>query len=160
MTQTPQVRRHKASDIPALVELAGQLAQMHRALDPRRFNWTADLPSAYRSWFTGALSHDERSVFVAEFGKTIVGYAMAELFAQDTAMWSPAHAFLHDIHVVQTARRLGAARMLVNAVADWARGRGVNQVRAITAADNEGAARFFNNHGFRPAAVERVLDLT
>lgn len=152
------IRRHTRDDIETLIALAERLAESHRALDPRRFNWTADLPGAYRDWFERALTDPKRGVFVADQGGAPVGYAMCELLDEDTAMWSPAHTFIHDLFVAPEARRTGAARALVEAVAEWARAEGRPQIRAITALDNTAAADFFTGAGFRAAVVERVLE--
>lgn len=97
---------------------------------------------------------DPRHVLVmAETGGQVVG------FASGTEMFHPdklAQLFINEVSVSQAFRRNGIGRALVQALLDWARGRGCDQAWLGTAQGNSGGNACFAS----VPGAERAEDFT
>jgi ribosomal protein S18 acetylase RimI-like enzyme len=59
-----------------------------------------------------------------------------------------ATAWVQSMWVAPGWRRLGVGQRLIDAVADWARGRGVRTLKLMVTSSNESAIRFYQRLGF------------
>ncbi|MGI9613412.1 MAG: GNAT family N-acetyltransferase [Acidimicrobiales bacterium] len=68
-------------------------------------------------------------------------------------------ATLRTMYVVEAARRLGVATLLIDRFVVWATEQGCLEVHVDHYAANEAAGRLYERCGFRPRSVSRVLSL-
>ena len=57
-------------------------------------------------------------------------------------------AHLVSMWVARTHRKIGAGRMLINEISDWARQKGANVLRFMVTSNNESALLFYQRLGF------------
>lgn len=93
------------------------------------------------SWLFDASHETEGLVAVDENGK-LIGLTHFRAFARPLS--ASTGGFLDDLFVVPAARGSGAARLLINAVADIGRARGWSVIRWITADDNYRARALYD----------------
>lgn len=93
------------------------------------------------SWLFDATHGTEGLVAVNENGK-LIGLTHFRRFARPLS--ASTGGFLDDLFVDPAARGSGAARLLINAVADIGRARGWSVIRWITAEDNYRARALYD----------------
>jgi ribosomal protein S18 acetylase RimI-like enzyme len=155
---TGKVRAATAADLPILGKLAAELVRFHHGIDPDRFFLPSGVEEGYRRWLGGEIENAEAIVLVAELDGEVVGYVYGRLEKRDFNMLLSAHAALHDVLVIDRARRTGAGEALVRAFADRARDRGVPRVVLHTASSNARAQALFRKLGFRDTMLEMTLE--
>lgn len=153
------VRPAAASDLPILGKLAAELVRFHHEIDPERFFLPSGVEEGYRRWLGTELANSEAIVLVAELDGEVVGYVYGRLEKRDFNMLLSAHAALHDVLVVERARRSGAAAALIEAFASRAAERGVPRVVLHTATSNTKAQALFRKLGFRDTMLEMTLEM-
>jgi GNAT superfamily N-acetyltransferase len=89
----------------------------------------------------------------------VVGFAYMQYEPVLYAELAVKVACLHDIFVEESERRQEIGKMLLDAVANEARGFGATKVLLSVAAKNEGAKAFFERSGFYPTMHEMMLVL-
>jgi len=142
------VRVARADDFEAALALAPRLGEGVAAWrDP------VEVQQAVARWVRESFdrgAEQGRTVFVAELGGVVVGFVAAEVKQH----WSDGRdAYIGELAVRPDVERRGVGRALVEAVADWARGRGLAHLTLDTGAANHRARRFYAGLGF---AVEDV----
>jgi GNAT superfamily N-acetyltransferase len=93
------------------------------------------------SWLCDETHETEGLVAVDDFGR-LVGLTHFRRFARPLS--ASTGGFLDDLFVTPTARGSGAARLLIEAVADIGRARGWSVIRWITADDNYRARTLYD----------------
>ncbi len=154
------IRRAEPPDLPGLGELGASLMRVHYAFDALRFlEPGGDDQAGYASFLASQLDDDEAIVYVAVRRGRVVGYVYA---AVEPLSWKDLRdeaGFIHDLLVVDDARRLGVGEALLEQATDWLRERGMPRVLLGTAAQNDTARRLFERRGFRPTMIEMTLEL-
>lgn len=159
MTSTV-VRRATTADVPALGRLGAQLMRVHFAMDPLRFLDPGDRPEAgYGSFLRHQLQDDEQAVFVAERDGAVIGYVYAGVEPLSWKELRDRAGFVHDIVVLEDARRGGVATALLSAAIEWLSTRNVPRVMLWTAHKNAAAQALFERLGFRSTMVEMTREL-
>jgi ribosomal protein S18 acetylase RimI-like enzyme len=153
------VRRAAASDLEVLGRLAAELVRFHHTIDPERFFLPEGVEQGYRRWLGTEIENREAIVLVAELDGEVVGYVYGRLEKRDFNLLLSAHAALHDVLVVDRARRTGAGEALVVRFAEIAAERGVPRVVLHTATSNTRAQALFKKLGFRDTMLEMTLSL-
>ena len=153
------IRAALPEDLAAIGELAGQLVRQHHELDAQRFMLIVNVESGYARFFRGQLSNPDTIILAAEQGGAVVGYAYARLQERDWNALLDAHGELHDIFVVESVRRQGVARRLVEAVRERMQGKGAPRLVLRTASKNQAAREFFSALGFRETMIELTAEL-
>lgn len=153
------VRPATAEDLPTLGALAAELVRFHHAIDPQRFFLPSGVEEGYRRWLGQEIQNAEALVLVAELDGAVVGYVYGRLEKRDFNMLLSAHAALHDVLVVDAARRSHAGEALVRRFAEVAAARGVPRVVLHTATSNTRAQALFRKLGFRDTMLEMTLEL-
>jgi ribosomal protein S18 acetylase RimI-like enzyme len=156
---TTIIRAAKSEDLPAIGKLAGELVRQHYEFDRERFMLIPNVEAGYARFFGGELSNPETIILAAEHDGAIVGYAYARLEARDWNNLLDAHGALHDIFVIESMRRQGLARRLVEAVRERLQGKGAPRLVLHTASKNQSARQFFARLGFRETMIEFTLEL-
>jgi GNAT superfamily N-acetyltransferase len=153
------IRTANEADTDTIASMLGPLVAQHVAYDRARFVTPADIVSVCAGWLRRAETEDAVLFLLAHSVERAHGYVIAETFPAEPESWSGPHAIIHDLYVDPRERRSGVAHELVNAVCEWARGRGIVQVRAGVAAANRLAQQFFEIEGFRATIMEMTLDI-
>jgi ribosomal protein S18 acetylase RimI-like enzyme len=156
---TTIIRGAEARDLPEIGKLAGQLVRQHHDFDAQRFMLIPNVEAGYARFFGGQLSNPDTIILAAEQASAIVGYAYARLEERDWNALLDAHGTLHDIFVVESARRQGVARRLVEAVRERLSGKGAPRLVLHTASKNQSARQFFAALGFRETMIELTAEL-
>ncbi|HEV2722099.1 MAG TPA: GNAT family N-acetyltransferase [Thermoanaerobaculia bacterium] len=154
------IRRAERHDADALGRLGAMLMRTHYAFDPRRF-----LPPregserGYAAFLAGMLDSPDACVFVADDDGRIAGYVFAALEPLSWKELRGPAGFIHDVAVVEEARRSGVATQLIGAAVAWLREHGAPRVILWSAAANAGAQQLFHRLGFRDTMVEMTMEL-
>lgn len=129
-----RVRNAAPADLPAIAAIEGRSFP-----DP----WPEELLAAYFG--------DPRAlILVAEEGG-LVGFLIAR---DESTLWGSRALHIHDLAVDPDHRRRGVGTALLAELKTVARERGVPRIRLEVRLHNEGARRFYEEHGFR--AVRRL----
>jgi ribosomal protein S18 acetylase RimI-like enzyme len=153
------VRAAETADLPVVADLAGQLVRQHYAFDAQRFMLIPNVETGYAHFFAGQLGNPETLILVAELAGIVVGYAYARLEARDWNALLDKHGALHDIFVIESVRRQGVARRLVEAVRERLQAKGAPRLVLHTASKNHAAREFFAALGFRETMIELTAEL-
>ena len=131
---------------------------MHHELNPRRFISPEGIEAGYGRWLVKEAAEPAALVFVAEREGQVVGYVYARLEEKNWNELLEAHGKLHDVFVIPSARKLGVARLLVEAACKELECRGAPRILLATAVENEPAQRLFASLGFRTTMVEMTRE--
>lgn len=153
------IRRATERDAPALGRLGAALVRVHHALDRDRFLTPGKNPAeGYGRFLISQLAGDDTVVFVAERAGEIVGYVYAGIEPRSWKELRDVAGFVHDVLVVESARRTGTGERLVEAAAEWLIARGAPRVMLWTAEKNVPAQRLFARLGFRRTMIEMTRE--
>ena len=154
------IRRAEARDLPEVGELGAALMRAHHAFDALRFLEPAAGDNAgYSRFLSSLLDEDGAAVFVAERQRRVVGYVYAAI---EPLSWKDLRdecGWIHDLLVVDEARRGGVGEALLNGAIEWLREKHMPCVMLGTAAQNASAQRLFERRGFRATMIEMTLEL-
>jgi len=137
----------RSDDVPAMVDLLGQLFSLEQDFEPDAVRQSSALESILAQPHVGRL-------FVAASGGRVVGMASL-LFTISTATGGRA-AWLEDLVVDRSFRGRGLGGALLDHVVAWARGHGVTRLTLLTDRENESAQRLYTRRGF---AVSHMIPL-
>lgn len=133
----------KALRLAALGDAPDAFAQTLGAVRRKSdVDWAADA-ARWASAPTSACFFAERSTRVVGMGGVFVTEGHGEL----VAMWTR-----------PDARRRGAARQIIDAVATWCRDAGLSELRTGVVEGNTPAATLYERAGFVPTGERRTLD--
>ena len=122
-------RPAKKSDLPTLGKLGALLMRTHYNYDSARF--MAPLPNSEEgyAWFLGTqLTEPDVVVLVAERDGLVLGYVYAGLEPESWKELRGEAGFIHDVVVLEHARRTGIATALIEAANTWLRERTTSDV--------------------------------
>ena len=155
------IRPAEKRDLPALGRLGAIMVRDHHRFDPARFMAPRDRIEEGYAWFLGTqLDDPEVTVMVAETGAPaeVVGYVYAGLEPESWKELRDPAGFVHDVVVLESARRQGVAALLVEAAARWLEEHGAPRVMLWTAQANPAAQRLFERLGFRRTMIEMTRE--
>ena len=155
------IRPAEPRDAQVLGKLGAMLMQTHYAFDRKRFLAPGrDAESGYASFLGSQLQSTESCIFVADDGGgRITGYVYVTLEPLSWKELRGPAGFVHDIAVIEEARRSGVAAQLMDVGVNWLRERGAPRVILWTAAQNEAAQTLFHRIGFRDTMIEMTMEL-
>lgn len=154
------IRRATRADLPRIGRLGVLLVAQHHDFDARRFLPATDRTKEGYARFLGAqLDEPDAAVLVAEQDAAVIGYAYVAVESHDYMTLRGPAGLLHDIIVDPERRRHGVGRALLEAVFEYVRSRGLEQIVLSTAERNEAAQRLFAKAGFRRTMVEMTREL-
>jgi GNAT superfamily N-acetyltransferase len=151
------IRRATKEDAAVIADFAVALFELHAMWNAKRFTQIATKDGAERYYADRA---EYGSVLIAENEGKPVGFAYFEYEPVLYAELATKVAWLHDIYVEPESRGMGAARGLLDAVADDAKRLGANKVLLSVAVENTAGRELFQRNGFETTMHEmmRVLD--
>ncbi len=128
------VRAATRSDIPALVELLGELFRIESDFTPE--------PAKQQLGLTLLLDRDDQAcVLVAEESGCVVGMVTAQVLIS-TAQGAEV-ALVEDLVVTETARGCGIGRQLIAALEQWCSRRGLTRMQLLADRHNTPALEFY-----------------
>jgi GNAT superfamily N-acetyltransferase len=136
---------------PASVDDIPQLVDFLRNLFDIELDFTADASLQQRGLellLADMAAGGKRAVVMVarDLSGEAVGMATAQLVIS-TAEGAPS-AWIEDVIVQRDHRRQGIARLLVNAILDWAQKRGATRAQLVMDETNAGAELFYNGIGW------------
>jgi ribosomal protein S18 acetylase RimI-like enzyme len=150
------VRRALAGDLERAGQLGGELARFHHHRDPDRFFLPERVDEGYAWWFSKELKRPNAVVLVALRGEQLVGYAYGAAEDRDWNLLLDRHGVVHDIFVVERARRLGVGAQLLDSMVRELEALGAPRIVLYTMVSNENAQRLFRSRGFRSTMLEMM----
>jgi GNAT superfamily N-acetyltransferase len=154
------IRPATESDAPSLGRLGALLLETHYGFDQDRFMAPdANTAEGYAWFLRSQLKDKDAVVLVAELAGLIVGYVYAGLEPRSWKELREPCGFIHDVVVDPSSRRLGVARLLMEAAIEWIREQGAPRVMLWTAERNAGAQQLFDRLGFRRTMIEMTREL-
>lgn len=167
MTDAITVRRAQRSDLLALGRLGALLVATHEGFDPLRFLAAGpEAPEDYARFLGDELEHGSVAVFVAErVGEVaeqageLVGYVYAGVEGKSWKELRDTAGFIHDVAIVESARRQGLGERLIEVAAAWLAEQGVARVLLWTAERNAVAQGLFAKLGFRRTMIEMTREV-
>jgi len=153
-----EIRPAAKADEPALGPMGAALMRQHHAADPRRFILTERPEAGYGRFLAARTDDPDSLVLVAVDAGEVVGYVLADI---EPTSWRDLRGpcgFIHDVFVLEHARRRGAGLELVRAAIAWVQSKGMSQTVLWSKSGNEGAQRLFARLGFRDTMIEMTLD--
>ena len=139
------IRSANHEDLPAIVEIyneGGVATTASYDIEPVTLEERA-------AWFE-RLRNQGHPVLVLEENGRVVGFASYGSFRDKAAYL---HTVEHSVYVAEGRRSNGVGRMLLGALLDHARGRGVHIMVGVLDADNMASRAFHNSLGFIESAV-------
>jgi ribosomal protein S18 acetylase RimI-like enzyme len=148
------VRRPHVTEIERAASLAVCLVDLHHMADPGRFFRPENVQRGYAWWFGKELERSAAVLLVALRGEEMLGYAYGALEERDWNLLLDTHGAIHDVFVVEAARRQGVGRRLMDAMIRELEALGAPRIVLSTMVRNESAQRLFAAVGFRPTMLE------
>lgn len=139
------IRPAAPSDLPSIVEIyneAGVATTASYDLEPVTLEERT-------AWFE-RLRSNGHPVLVVEDDGVVVGYACYGPFRDKEGY---RHTVEHSVYVADGYRAAGTGRMLLGALLDYARGRGVHVMIGVLDAENTDSRAFHRRMGFEESAV-------
>jgi ribosomal protein S18 acetylase RimI-like enzyme len=154
------IRRATSVDAPALGRMGAELMRLHFAFDPQRYLDPGEQPEAgYARFLRGQLTDAEQAVLVAEQDRQVIGYVYAGVEPLSWKELRGRAGFVHDLVVLEDARRGGVATALMTAALEWLATQKVPRVVLWAAHQNTAAQGLFERLGFRRTMVEMTREL-
>ncbi|MBO7397803.1 MAG: GNAT family N-acetyltransferase [Clostridia bacterium] len=153
-----EIRRAEGRDVPRIIELLGQVLEIHAAIRPDIFVPGTTKYSAEE--LENMIRDDRNPVFVAVDGEDkVIGYAFCRIKEQPAAeyMVKFKSIFIDDLCVDAKARRQGVGELLFEFVKREAKRLGCYEVTLNVWAGNELAERFYEKMGMK--TKERQMEL-
>ena len=155
------IRPAKKEDYPAVARMLRQIAQLHAALRPDIFRPASQKYDEEN--YCGLLEDPDAPILVAQDVRgEALGYAMLQVktVRGDHPVLRPrTFLFVEDLCVDEAARGLGAGRLLLQAVRELAKSRGIEKIELNVWECNEGALKFYERLGFQTQRRELELDI-
>ena len=156
-----EVRPARAEDAAELGRMGARLALLHHRMDPRRFFGSLDMANGYAAWLAKEMKRRHAVVLAAvstsRSGERIVGYTYGRLEGRDWSSLRDPAGMGVDLYVAPRARRRGAGRLLLSALARELVRRGAPRVVIQVAAGNDRALDVFERAGFRRTMIELAI---
>jgi GNAT superfamily N-acetyltransferase len=150
----PQVRAARPDDLPAIMSMFGELADLQRAW--RVFAPRPTLAADMESRYLAAMEDPDALLVVAEDQDgEVAGMALGHLHRPSTLSDEVA-VELSSVMVRPAIRGRGVGRDLADEVRRFAHRRGAKFVTLKTFAQNEGATAFWERVGFTPRVIQMV----
>jgi ribosomal protein S18 acetylase RimI-like enzyme len=159
------IRPATPADVPAVLPMVAQVAATHERWNPAKYGYRPNPAEMYRDWLAQRAT-DRRSVFlVAERDAMLkdvpflVGFLVGTVEREIPIYRLHEYGFIHDMWMDPAYRNEGIGRQMVTLAIERFREIGVKQIRLDTAAPNDVARSLFTSCGFRPSAVEMLLEI-
>jgi ribosomal protein S18 acetylase RimI-like enzyme len=148
------IRSAMPEDIQRAAALGAEIVRLHHATDPKRFFLVDNIEEGYAWWLGQEVGRPEAVILLAEREGQVVGYTYGVIAERDWGVLLDRHGIIHDLFVVESARRGGVGRALVAAMIRRLEALGAPQIVLHAMVQNEPAQRLAASFGFRPTMLE------
>jgi ribosomal protein S18 acetylase RimI-like enzyme len=153
------IRRARLHDLDAVGRFERAMDELHARLLPGYFRRPARPASAEH--FHRVLGDGDQAIFVAEKDRVLLGMAHVQLY--DTppkpTLTPRRRVHLESLYVVETARRQGLGRLLIEASGAWGVSKSAEEFVLTVWAGNEAAERFYAALGFGKVSTVLGMEL-
>jgi len=142
------IKQALKSDFDQVGQVFTQENKFHARLVPEIIQVAK--PIMTRLWFDEKLSNPNKALFVAEFGKEIVGVLLIEMrTSPDDPIFRPrTYAYLDEIAVVEKYRGRGIGQSLMAKAHAWALAQGISEIELNVWQVNTKAIQFYERLGY------------
>ncbi|TLV02146.1 GNAT family N-acetyltransferase [Dyadobacter luticola] len=105
------------------------------------------------------IENEETEVVVAVQGDKLIGSGHARIMEAKPFNQFERYAFLGFMYVVPEMRGKGVNRLIIDALVQWAKNRGLEEIRLHVYSDNAPAIAAYEKVGFKKILTEMRLDL-
>jgi ribosomal protein S18 acetylase RimI-like enzyme len=153
------IRQATIDDHQCVIKYALKLIHQHQNFNPFRFVKFENHEQQLFDFFAEEIVNPKAVVLVVELENEIVGYSFIRLEESSLVDIAPAAVWLHDIYIDESARGLGAGKLLLDASINAAKQLGSQILILQVAAQNEFAKQLFEANGFKVATYEMMMNL-
>ncbi|MBK1989646.1 GNAT family N-acetyltransferase [Sphaerospermopsis aphanizomenoides BCCUSP55] len=153
------IRKATIDDHQGVIKYAIKLVHQHQNFNPFRFVEFENHEQQLFDFFAEEIVNPKAVVLVVEVENEIIGYSFIRLEERSLVDIAPAAAWLHDIYIDESARGMGAGKLLLDASIDAAKKLGSQVLMLQVAAQNEFAKKLFEANGFKVATYEMMMIL-
>jgi GNAT superfamily N-acetyltransferase len=148
MHPNPVVRVATIADLPAVCQLAEDLAVTHHEAWPSVF--APPSGSTRDEWhWRESLVGESRIGFVAEAGGAVIAFIALACHTESHSLFqSTRFARINSVCVAEQMRGKGVGRSLMSQAESWAAEHGANEVRLIVWAFNKAAIQMYEELGY------------
>jgi GNAT superfamily N-acetyltransferase len=150
-----RVRPYEPRDRANVIAAEADLQEYERKLHDTRIPGDEAAEPTFRL-LESLINANDGEIFVAEDGSGFLGYAAGFVLRDE----NPAETedsnicgYINDVYVVPHRRGNGVASLLLQAVEDFLRAKGMERLRINTLVANDSAKRAYGKHGFEPYEV-------
>ncbi|MFI4891219.1 MAG: GNAT family N-acetyltransferase [Steroidobacterales bacterium] len=143
------IRRATVADLDALLRFQQGVLAAERPFDPT----IADGPVQYYD-IQALLASDQVLFVIAEGSAGAVGCGFTRIEPAKRYLKHATHAYLGLMYVDPACRGQSVIGKIIDALKQWARSRGVTELRLEVYAGNTAAIRAYGKAGFEPLMVE------
>lgn len=146
------IREARSRDTKQLLELRTEFAQLERKFD-NSLEFNPETSRKLKKEILDSFKNDSTVFLVGEVNDgVIVGYITLHFYPD-----LPKVAYIGELFVAAPERRKGIGEDLVTKAFEWAKEKGVKEVKLRTYKDNSSAAKFFEKIGFNEEEIKTVL---
>jgi len=153
-----RVRVAEARDVPAVVDLWGELARLHERLDGA-FALSRGWRRAYEDYLRHLLDREDVRVVVAECQGQLVGLAVGRVALLPAFFRQRRRGYIQDVYTREGWRGQGIGRAMLAHLEAWMRRQGVHRAELTVAVGNPDAEAFWERAGYRVYMVYRGKEL-
>lgn len=154
-----RIREATPRDLAAVVALRLALLREHPS-HPVYGRLRADVADRARELFAAQLRSPSEVILLAEHDGEAIGVLRCVECVGSPLMEPARYAYISSVYVRPEARRHGVLRALLTAAEQWARGRGLKQMRLHNVAGSENAEAAWSALGFGVVEQVRLRDLS
>ena len=153
------IRQAQKTDIPDILNLLGQVGDVHHQLRPDIF------PAGTLKYDADALEtllrDENRPVFVAEIDGKVAGYCFCvhKVFPETQTSVARTELYIDDLCVDENCRRMGIARALYKHALAYGKALGFQALTLNVWCGNDGAMGFYAQMGLRPRNILMEIPL-
>ncbi|MCW8877266.1 MAG: GNAT family N-acetyltransferase [Kangiellaceae bacterium] len=143
------IRPAVKDDLPQLLEFEQGIIEYERPFDET----LKKTPISYYD-IKAMIQAPDIEVVVAEEGNQLIGSGYAKVIQSKPYLTHSKHAYLGFMFVSEEARGKGVNKKIIAKLEEWAKLRGINEVRLDVYAENSTAVRAYEKAGFIKNLVE------
>jgi GNAT superfamily N-acetyltransferase len=150
-----RVRPYEPRDRANVVAAESDLQEYERKLHDTRIPGDEAAEPTFRL-LESLINANDGEIFVAEDSKGFLGYAAGFILRDENPAEtedSNVCGYINDVYVVPDRRGRGVASLLLQAVEDFLRAKGMVRLRINTLVAHESAKRAYAKHGFGPYEI-------
>lgn len=144
-----KIRKAKAGDISAVVELALKLMKSHLKFDSFYYKLGKNATQEYAKYFKRIVRSKNWLLVVAEQDNTLLGYALATIAKRPTIYKLKKMCEFHDLFLEKKFRGKGISKKLFGEVKKFAKTKKIKLIRVRVDERNQRAIKAYKKFGFK-----------